>query len=115
MTAKQSDKPGKKTPQPPAEKAQTGSNVEHRPVYTPEDLHGFSEERELGRPGEYPFTRGIHPTMYRGRLWTMRQYAGFGTAAESNQRYKFLLQQGQKAIGQKAIGQIGRASCRERV
>ena len=66
--------------------------------YSPEDLENFSEERDLGRPGEYPFTRGIHPTMYRGRLWTMRQYAGFGTAAESNQRYKFLLQQGQTAL-----------------
>src|SRR3989338_6577803 len=66
--------------------------------YSPEDLENFSEERDLGQPGEYPFTRGIHPTLYRGRLWTMRQYAGFGTAAESNHRYKFLLRQGQKAL-----------------
>jgi methylmalonyl-CoA mutase N-terminal domain/subunit len=58
----------------------------------------FSEARDLGQPGEFPFTRGIHPTMYRGRLWTMRQYAGFGTAAESNQRYQFLLSQGQRAL-----------------
>ena len=73
-------------------------DVEIKPVYTPDDLRDFSEDRDLGRPGEYPFARGIHPTMYRGRLWTMRQYAGFGTAAESNQRYQFLLSQGQTAL-----------------
>jgi methylmalonyl-CoA mutase N-terminal domain/subunit len=69
-----------------------------KPAYTPDDLAGFSEAQDLGRPGEYPFTRGIHPSMYRGRLWTMRQYAGFGSAAESNARYKFLLSQGQTAL-----------------
>jgi methylmalonyl-CoA mutase, N-terminal domain len=58
------------------------------------DLEGFEPDRDLGYPGVYPFTRGIQPTMYRGRLWTMRQYAGFGTAAESNQRYRYLLSQG---------------------
>ncbi len=58
------------------------------------DLEGFDPERDLGFPGSFPFTRGIQPTMYRGRLWTMRQYAGFGTAAESNQRYRYLLSQG---------------------
>jgi methylmalonyl-CoA mutase N-terminal domain/subunit len=61
-----------------------------RPFHTPADLH----DAENGDPGEFPFTRGIQPTMYRGRLWTMRQYAGFGTAAESNRRYRYLLQQG---------------------
>jgi methylmalonyl-CoA mutase N-terminal domain/subunit len=60
----------------------------------PSDLGGFDPERELGFPGEFPYTRGIQPTMYRGRLWTMRQYAGFGTAAESNARYRYLLSQG---------------------
>ena len=60
----------------------------------PSDLGGFDPERDLGFPGTFPFTRGIQPTMYRGRLWTMRQYAGFGTAAESNQRYRYLLSQG---------------------
>ncbi len=60
----------------------------------PEDLAAFDPETELGFPGEFPFTRGIQPTMYRGRLWTMRQYAGFGTAAESNERYRYLLSQG---------------------
>ncbi len=58
------------------------------------DLGGFDVDRDLGYPGEFPFTRGIQPTMYRGRLWTMRQYAGFGTAAESNHRYRYLLSQG---------------------
>ncbi|MEO8680001.1 MAG: methylmalonyl-CoA mutase family protein [Vicinamibacterales bacterium] len=61
---------------------------------TGRDLPGFDPDAELGLPGEFPFTRGIQPTMYRGRLWTMRQYAGFGTAAESNQRYRYLLSQG---------------------
>ena len=60
----------------------------------PADLSDFESERELGYPGEFPYTRGIQPTMYRGRLWTMRQYAGFGTAAESNRRYRYLLSQG---------------------
>jgi methylmalonyl-CoA mutase, N-terminal domain len=61
---------------------------------TPEDLAGWDPASALGFPGEFPFTRGIHPTMYRGRLWTMRQYAGFGTAGESNSRYRYLLAQG---------------------
>jgi methylmalonyl-CoA mutase N-terminal domain/subunit len=64
------------------------------PVRTPDDLRGWDPETELAYPGEYPFTRGIQPTMYRGRLWTMRQYAGFATAEESNARYRYLLAQG---------------------
>src|SRR5690348_1894291 len=67
-------------------------------VIAPENLGRFEPERELGFPGSFPFTRGIYPTMYRGRLWTMRQYAGFGTAVESNQRYRFLLSQGQTGL-----------------
>jgi methylmalonyl-CoA mutase N-terminal domain/subunit len=66
--------------------------------YTSADLRGWSEETDLGKPGEYPFTRGVQKNMYRGRLWTMRQYAGFGTAAESNQRYHYLLSQGQSGL-----------------
>jgi methylmalonyl-CoA mutase N-terminal domain/subunit len=66
--------------------------------YTPEDFAGRDLEAELGYPGEHPFTRGVYPTMYRGRLWTMRQYAGFGTAAESNQRYRYLLARGQTGL-----------------
>jgi len=72
--------------------------IEKKPVYTAADLNGFDAERQLGRPGEYPFTRGIHPTMYRGKLWTMRQFAGFGSAADTNQRYKFLLEHGQTGL-----------------
>ncbi|GBD23320.1 Methylmalonyl-CoA mutase [bacterium HR29] len=68
------------------------------PLYTAEDLAGWDPNRELGYPGEYPFTRGIQPTMYRGRLWTMRQYAGFGTAEESNRRYRYLLENGQTGL-----------------
>ncbi|MBW2091973.1 MAG: methylmalonyl-CoA mutase family protein [Deltaproteobacteria bacterium] len=67
-------------------------------LYTPDDLDGFDYEQDLGFPGWYPFTRGVQPTMYRGRLWTMRQYAGFGTAEESNERYKYLLEQGQTGL-----------------
>lgn len=67
-------------------------------VYTPEDCTGIDEQNDIGFPGIYPFTRGIQPTMYRGRLWTMRQYAGFGDAEESNRRYKYLLQQGQTGL-----------------
>ncbi len=67
-------------------------------IFTPEDLKNFNYERDLGKPGEFPFTRGIYPTMYTGRLWTMRQYAGFGTAEESNERYRFLLKQGQTGL-----------------
>ncbi|PYO91304.1 MAG: methylmalonyl-CoA mutase, partial [Gemmatimonadetes bacterium] len=55
--------------------------MQKKPVYTPTDLNRLDAERQLGRPGEYPFARGIHPTMYRGKLWTMRQFAGFGSAA----------------------------------
>ena len=72
--------------------------IQKKPVYTPTDLNGFDPERQLGRPGEYPFTRGIHPTMYRGKLWTMRQFAGFGSATDTNRRYKFLLEHGQTGL-----------------
>jgi methylmalonyl-CoA mutase, N-terminal domain len=67
-------------------------------VATPEDLEGFDAASRLGSPGAYPFTRGVYPTMYRGRLWTMRQFAGFGTAAETNARYRFLLERGQGGL-----------------
>jgi methylmalonyl-CoA mutase N-terminal domain/subunit len=67
-------------------------------VVGPADLPGWEAERDLGYPGEFPFTRGVYPTMYRGRLWTMRQYAGFGSAGESNRRYRYLLAQGQTGL-----------------
>src|SRR5437660_6021428 len=72
--------------------------IQKRPLYTQFDLNGFDVERQLGRPGEYPFTRGIHPTGYRGKLWTMRQFAGFGSARDTNERYKFLLDHGQTGL-----------------
>ncbi len=67
-------------------------------LYTPSDLADFNYLRDLGFPGKYPFTRGIHPTMYRGRLWTMRQFSGFGTAEDTNKRYKYLLRCGQTGL-----------------
>ncbi|MGH9679128.1 MAG: methylmalonyl-CoA mutase family protein, partial [Candidatus Acidiferrales bacterium] len=67
-------------------------------VYTQEDLAPGEMETAAGAPGEFPYTRGIYPTMYRGRLWTMRQYAGFGTAAQSNERYRYLLSKGQTGL-----------------
>ena len=76
----------------------TQSSAEVEPLYTPGDLDGFDSDELLGFPGFYPFTRGIHPTMYRGRLWTMRQFSGFGTAEDTNRRYKFLLERGQTGL-----------------
>lgn len=69
-----------------------------KPLYTPEDIRDFDYMRELGFPGEYPFTRGVYPTMYRGRLWTMRQFSGFGTARDTNRRYHYLLDHGQTGL-----------------
>lgn len=76
----------------------TDSNALVQRLYTPAEVAGLSYERDLALPGEYPFTRGVQPTMYRGRLWTMRQYAGFGTAEETNRRFKYLLAQGQTGL-----------------
>ncbi|MBI3085632.1 MAG: methylmalonyl-CoA mutase family protein [candidate division NC10 bacterium] len=86
-----------RTPERQAEFATTAGIPLDR-VYTPLHLAAQEYERDLGFPGEYPFTRGVHPTMYRGRLWTMRQYAGFGSAEETNQRFRYLLQQGQTGL-----------------
>jgi methylmalonyl-CoA mutase N-terminal domain/subunit len=77
---------------------ETTSGIEIQDLYTAADVAGMDEEADLGRPGEYPFTRGVQPTMYRGRLWTMRQYAGFGSAAETNRRFRYLLEQGQTGL-----------------
>jgi methylmalonyl-CoA mutase N-terminal domain/subunit len=76
----------------------TSSEIPINRVYTPLDIEKLDYLRDLGFPGEYPFTRGVYPTMYRARLWTMRQYAGFGTAEQTNQRFKYLLQQGQRGL-----------------
>ncbi|MCX8073625.1 MAG: methylmalonyl-CoA mutase family protein [Candidatus Binatia bacterium] len=76
----------------------TISDTAVEPLYTPEDLPDFSYERDLGFPGEFPFTRGVYPSMYRGKLWTMRQFAGYGTAEDTNERFRFLLEQGQTGL-----------------
>jgi len=75
----------------------TMSGVPIKPLYTPEDVEGDFEEK-IGYPGEYPYTRGVYPNMYRGRLWTIRQFAGFGSAKETNERFKYLLEQGQNGL-----------------
>ena len=83
------------TRRPPAmADEQTSSHIAVRPLYTPADLATWDYDRDLGYPGEFPYTRGVQATMYRGRLWTMRQYAGMGDAEESNKRYKYLLSNG---------------------
>jgi methylmalonyl-CoA mutase, N-terminal domain len=76
----------------------TGTSHTANVLYTPDDLPDLDYAEQLGYPGEFPFTRGVHPTMYRGRLWTMRQYAGYATAEESNRRYRHLLAQGQTGL-----------------
>ena len=76
----------------------TDSGIEIQPVYEPEDVAGLDLEERLGEPGEYPFTRGIHPEMYRSRRWTMRQYAGYATAEETNIRYRYLLDKGSTGL-----------------
>jgi methylmalonyl-CoA mutase N-terminal domain/subunit len=101
----------------------TISDMEVAPLYAPEDLPHWSYDDNLGHPGEYPFTRGAHPSMYRGKLWTMRQFAGFGMAEDTNGRFKFLLAQGQTGLSTafdmptlmgydadhpRALGEVGR-------
>ncbi len=83
------------------ERTERFTSVSMSPVerlYTPADLRGWDYLKELGFPGEYPYTRGVHPTMYRGKLWTMRMFAGYGTAIETNRRFKYLLEQGQMGL-----------------
>ena len=77
---------------------ETISGIPMNRLYTPLDLKDMNYEKDLGFPGEYPFTRGVQATGYRGRFWTMRQYSGFATAKETNQRFKFLLEQGQTGL-----------------
>src|SRR5215210_8167909 len=77
---------------------ETVSGQEVKPLYTEEDREGSDPERDLGYPGEYPYTRGVYPSMYRGQLWTMRQFAGFGTAEETNERFRYLLDHGQGGL-----------------
>jgi len=105
------------------EKFDNLSGIEIKSLYTPEDIKNINYTMDLGEPGEYPFTRGAYPNMYRGRLWTMRQFAGFGTAAQTNQRYKFLLEHGTTGLSvafslhtiygyeaddEKSLGEVGK-------
>ncbi|HYA36343.1 MAG TPA: methylmalonyl-CoA mutase family protein, partial [Candidatus Binataceae bacterium] len=90
--------PGLKRNKERREKFTTTSGIEIKRVYDPSDTENLDYLDDLGYPGDYPFTRGVQPTMYRGRLWTMRQYAGFGTAEESNKRYRYLFDQGQTGL-----------------
>src|SRR5438874_12906893 len=76
----------------------TISGQEVEPLYTPEHVADVDPDRDISYPGEYPFTRGVYPSMYRGRLWTMRQSAGFGTAEETNERFRYLLDHGQTGL-----------------
>src|SRR5688500_19511133 len=107
---------------PAADERFSPSGLPVAPVYRPEDA-GVDYERDLGDPGRFPFTRGVQPRMYRGRLWTMRQYAGFGTAADTNARFKLLLDAGQTGLSTafdlptqmgidsdspRALGEVGR-------
>lgn len=91
---KQENAKAKERPQPPT----TVSSEPIEALYTPDDLADFDPETELGYPGQYPFTRGVHASMYRSRLWTMRQFAGFGTAKDTNARFRFLLEKGQDGL-----------------
>src|SRR5246127_5986074 len=81
-------------PAKPAQNQETSSHIPVNPLYTSSDLEQWDYDREVGYPGQFPYTRGVQPTMYRGRLWTMRQYAGMGDADESNKRYRYLLAHG---------------------
>jgi methylmalonyl-CoA mutase N-terminal domain/subunit len=76
----------------------TESGIPTQRVYTPLDLEGMDYRDEIGFPGDDPYTRGVYPTMYRGRLWTMRNYSGFGTAEDTNKRYRYLLEQGMAGL-----------------
>ncbi|HEY4580231.1 MAG TPA: methylmalonyl-CoA mutase family protein, partial [Candidatus Acidoferrales bacterium] len=96
-----SQRPSEPPPRRSAERAERFTTVSGHPirrVYAPADLPGWEESRDLALPGEPPLTRGIHSTMYRGRLWSMRQFAGFGSAEDSNARYRYLLSQGQTGL-----------------
>src|SRR5215469_13694280 len=86
------------TPAAPERRFTTVSDMEIEPLYTPAHVDPFRYDQRLGDPGEYPFTRGAYPSMYRGKLWTMRQFAGFGAPEDTNARFRFLLAQGQMGL-----------------
>ena len=85
------------SPERQGELFSTISGLENEPLYTAEDFE-VDPDRDLGYPGVFPFTRGVYPSMYRGKLWTMRQFAGFGTAEETNERFRYLLEHGQTGL-----------------
>jgi len=123
MTELDESKTLKPTKSERRDKFENLSGIEIKSFYTPEDVKDNNYAMDLGAPGEYPFTRGAYPNMYRGRFWTMRQFAGFGTAAQTNQRYKFLLEHGTTGLSvafslhtiygyeaddEKALGEVGK-------
>jgi len=83
---------------PPGKKFMTVSSKELKPLYDPADIEGIDFDRDIGYPGQYPYTRGVHPSMYRGKVWTMRQFSGFGTPKQTNERYHYLLKRGQTGL-----------------
>ena len=106
-----------------AQRYSTISDMEIEPLYTPDDQNGRDDGKDIGLPGEYPYTRGVYPSMYRGKFWTMRQFAGFGSPEDTNQRFKFLLAEGQTGLSTafdmpvlmgydadhaRALGEVGR-------
>ena len=110
------------TPERTGELFSTISGLENEPLYTPDNVD-VDYDRDLGYPGVYPFTRGVYPSMYRGKLWTMRQFAGFGTAEETNARFRYLLEHGQTGLStafdmptlmgydsdhERSVGEVGR-------
>ena len=101
MSANREPKPPRAATEKPAQRAAeftTVSGYPIRPLYSPEDLSSWNPDRDLALPGAPPYTRGIHPSMYRSRLWTMRQFAGFGSARDTNKRFRYLLSQGQAGL-----------------
>jgi methylmalonyl-CoA mutase, N-terminal domain len=98
MADVKSERPANSAKLSAKEQPASPSGLPLEPVVTPDSLSNWDPARDLGWPGEFPFTRGVYPTMYRGRLWTMRQYAGFGTAVESNRRFRYLLERGQTGL-----------------
>ena len=110
------------TPEREGELSSTISGLPNEPLYSPESVE-IDYERDLGYPGVYPYTRGVYPSMYRGKLWTMRQFAGFGTAEETNERFRYLLEHGQTGLStafdmptlmgydsdhERSLGEVGR-------
>ena len=110
------------TPEREGELSSTISGLPNEPLYSPENVE-IDYERDLGYPGVYPYTRGVYPSMYRGKLWTMRQFAGFGTAEETNERFRYLLEHGQTGLStafdmptlmgydsdhERSLGEVGR-------